>query len=176
MVRQLAGGKAVPAAVVEQVMTKTDGVPLFIEELTKVTLEAGVLREVEDHYELTGPLLALAIPTTLQDSLMARLDRLGEAKGMGQLGATIGRQFTYELLQAVASRDDATLQRELGRLVAAELRYQRGVPPQATYTFTHALSKGLRIFNPEQQSHDWRGDAPSHGTSPGSSEVILNTL
>jgi predicted ATPase/class 3 adenylate cyclase len=139
MVRQIAGGKDVPAAVVEQVMTKTDGVPLFIEELTKVTLESGVLREVEDHYELTGPLLALAIPTTLHDSLMARLDRLGTAKGMGQLGATIGRQFSYELLQAVASLDDATLQRELGRLVAAELLYQRGVPPQSTYMFKHAL-------------------------------------
>jgi predicted ATPase len=128
-----------PAEVIEQIVAKTDGVPLFVEELTKTVLESGLLRETADGYALTGPLPALAIPTTLQDSLMARLDRLVTAKGVAQLGATIGRQFAYDLLQAVAHLDSATLQRELGRLVAAELLYQRGMPPRATYTFKHAL-------------------------------------
>jgi predicted ATPase len=98
-----------------------------------------LVREEEDRYVLTSPLPPLAIPATLQDSLMARLDRLLTAKGMAQLGAVLGRQFSFELLQAVSDLDDATLQRELGRLVEAEFIYQRGLPPQATYTFKHAL-------------------------------------
>ena len=88
---------------------------------------------------VTGPVSAMAIPATLQDSLMARLDRLVTAKGLAQLGATLGRHFSYALLQAVAQLDEETLQRELQRLVTAELLYQRGVPPQATYLFKHAL-------------------------------------
>jgi TOMM system kinase/cyclase fusion protein len=139
MVLRMTGGKPLPAAVVQQIVAKTDGVPLFVEELTKVVLESGWLQDCTDHYELTGPLPALAIPTTLQDSLMARLDRLATIKTVVQLGATLGRQFTYELLQAVSSLDEVMLQHELGRLVEAELLYQRGVPPQATYTFKHAL-------------------------------------
>src|SRR5206468_2553257 len=90
-------------------------------------------------YELTGPLPTLAIPTTLQDALMARLDRLSTVKAVAQLGATIGRTFAYDLLQAVTPLDEAALQHGLQRLVAAELLYQRGVPPQATYRFKHAL-------------------------------------
>jgi TOMM system kinase/cyclase fusion protein len=136
---RVAGGKALPPEVVEQIVAKTDGVPLFVEELTKTVLESGLLREGEDHYELTGPLPPLAIPATLHDSLMARLDRLATVKDVVQLGATIGRTFAYELLQAVSPLDDATLQHSLRQLVEAELVYQRGVPPQATYTFKHAL-------------------------------------
>jgi predicted ATPase/class 3 adenylate cyclase len=139
MVERLTGGKALPPEVLQQIVAKTDGVPLFVEELSKAVLESGVLKEADDHYELTAPLPALAIPTTLQDSLMARLDRLVTAKGMAQLGATIGRHFPYDLLHAVAHLDDATLQRELGRLVEAELLYKRGVAPQTTYIFKHAL-------------------------------------
>jgi predicted ATPase len=139
MVRQMAHGKALPVDVVEQMVDKTDGVPLFVEELTKMVLESGLLLEREDHSDLTGPLPPLAIPATLHDSLMARLDRLGPAKGIAQLGAVLGREFTYDLLQAVARVGDPTLQRELGRLVNAELVYQRGVPPQAVYVFKHAL-------------------------------------
>ena len=97
------------------------------------------LRVVDDHYELTGPLPPLAIPTTLHDSLMARLDRLAAPKMVAQLGATIGRQFSYELLRAVAPMGEETLQRALGRLVEAELVHQRGLVPQATYTFKHVL-------------------------------------
>jgi predicted ATPase len=112
---------------------------LFVEELTKTVLELGLLQEHTDHYALRGSLPSLAIPATLQDSLMARLDRLATGKTVAQLGATIGRQFPYALLQAVAPLDEETLHHELARLVGAELLYQRGVPPQATYTFKHAL-------------------------------------
>jgi predicted ATPase len=139
MAERVAGGKRLPAEVLQQLVEKTDGVPLFVEEMTKAVLESGTLKEVNGQYEPIGSLHSLAIPATLQDSLMARLDRLMTAKVIAQLGATIGRQFRYELLQAVAQLDEPTLQRELGRLVEAELLYQRGLPPHATYTFKHAL-------------------------------------
>jgi class 3 adenylate cyclase len=138
MVDHVAGGKALPPEVHQQVVAKTDGVPLFVEELTKMVLESGLLREREDHYELTGPLPPLAIPATLHDSLMARLDRLATVKEVAQLGAILGRAFPYELLQAVSPLDEGPLQHALERLVEAELLYQRGVPPQATYLFKHA--------------------------------------
>jgi predicted ATPase/class 3 adenylate cyclase len=136
---RVAHGKVLPAEVVEHVVGKTDGVPLFVEELTKMVLESGLLQEREDHYELTGPLPPLAIPTTLHDSLMARLDRLAAVKGLAQLGATLGREFAYDLLQAVAPWDEDTLHRGLHQLVAAEFLYQQGLPPHATYRFKHAL-------------------------------------
>ena len=139
MTTDLAGGKPLPGQVLAQITAKTDGVPLFVEELTKAVLELGVLQEVDGQYVLTGTLSSFAIPATLQDSLMARLDRLVTAKGVAQYAAVIGRQFTYELLSTVSQLDTATLQRELGRLVEVEMVYQRGVPPQATYTFKHAL-------------------------------------
>ena len=139
VIRQVAHGKALPPEVVEQIVAKTDGVPLFVEELTKMVLESGLLQEREDRYELTGPLPPLAIPATLHDSLMARLDRLATVKGLAQLGATLGREFSYALLQAVSPWDEATVQRGLHQLVEAEFLYQRGLPPQATYLFKHAL-------------------------------------
>jgi TOMM system kinase/cyclase fusion protein len=139
MTGRVAHNKALPPEVVEQVVAKTDGVPLFVEELTKTVLESGLLQERAERYELTGPLPPLAIPTTLHDSLMARLDRLAAMKGMAQLGATLGREFSYELLQAVSPWDEETLQRGLHQLVEAEFLYQRGLPPQATYRFKHAL-------------------------------------
>ena len=111
--------------VVEQIVAKTDGVPLFVEELTKMVLESGLLQEWDDRYELTSPLPPLAIPATLHDSLMARLDRLATVKGLAQLGATLGREFSYELLRAV-SPDEATVQRGLHQLVEAEFLYQQG--------------------------------------------------
>src|SRR5262245_45791089 len=139
LIRRVAHHKALPPEVVEQVVAKTDGVPLFVEELTKMVLESGLLQERDDRYALTGPLLPLAIPTTLHDSLMARLDRLATVKGLAQLGATLGREFSYALLQAVAPWDEETVQRGLHQLVEAEFLYQRGLPPQATYLFKHAL-------------------------------------
>jgi class 3 adenylate cyclase/predicted ATPase len=139
MVTAVVGGKALPAAVVQQIITKSDGVPLFVEEMTKLVLASGLLQEHEDHYALTGPLPPLAIPATLQDTLMARLDQLASAKAVAQLGATIGREFTYELLRAVAPMDELELWRSLVQLVRAEVLYQRGALPQATYLFKHAL-------------------------------------
>jgi class 3 adenylate cyclase/predicted ATPase len=139
MIERLTGGKGLPQEVLDQLLAKTDGVPLFVEELTKTVLESGLLREQATHYALTGPLAPLAIPATLHDALMARLDRLTTIKAVAQLGATIGRTFAYALLQAVAPWDEATLQQGLRQLVAAELVSQQGVPPQATYTFKHAL-------------------------------------
>jgi predicted ATPase len=139
MASRVAHSKALPAEVVEQVVAKTDGVPLFVEELTKMVLESGLLQEREERYELTRPLPPLAIPTTLHDSLMARLDRLATVKALAQLGATLGREFAYALLQAVSLWDEATLRRGLHQLVEAEFLYQQGLPPQATYRFKHAL-------------------------------------
>jgi predicted ATPase len=139
VIRQVAHGKALPPEVVEQIVARTDGVPLFVEELTKMVLESGLLQECEDRYELTGPLPPLAIPATLHDSLMARLDRLAAVKGLAQLGAALGREFSYALLQAVSPWDEGTLQRGLHQLVEAEFLYQRGLPPHATYFFKHAL-------------------------------------
>lgn len=139
VILQVAGGKVLPAEVVQQVVAKTDGIPLFVEELTKTVLESGRLREAPGHYILTGSLPTLAIPATLQDSLMARLDRLVTAKGIAQLGATIGRQFSYGLLHAISQLDEVTLQRELKRLVDHEILYQQGLPPHAEYIFKHAL-------------------------------------
>src|SRR5712691_640167 len=139
LIRRVAHDKALPAEIVEQVVAKTDGVPLFVEELTKMVLESGLLQEQPERYELIGPLPPLAIPATLHDSLMARLDRLVTVKGLAQLGATLGREFAYALLQAVAPWDEATVRRGLQQLVEAEFLYQQGLPPQATYRFKHAL-------------------------------------
>jgi len=139
MIARVTRGKALPSAVLQHVVTKTDGVPLFVEELTKTVLESGLLRETQGHYELTGPLPPLAIPATLHDSLMARLDRLATVKAVAQLGAVLGRTFSYETLQAVTPLDEASLQQALAQLVDAELLYRRGVPPQAIYLFKHTL-------------------------------------
>jgi predicted ATPase len=139
VIRQVAHGKTLPPEVIEQIVARTDGVPLFVEELTKMVLESGLLQEREERYELSGPLPPLAIPATLHDSLMARLDRLATVKALAQLGATLGREFAYDLLQAVSPWDEATLQRGLHQLVEAEFLYQQGLPPQATYVFKHAL-------------------------------------
>jgi predicted ATPase len=134
-----AGGKALPGEVVEHIVGKTDGVPLYVEELTKVILEADFLREHKGSYRLTGPMSAITIPATLQDSLMARLDRLPNIREVAQLGAVLGREFAYEMVQAIASIEETTLQEGLAQLVDAELLYQRGRPPRAKYIFKHAL-------------------------------------
>jgi tetratricopeptide (TPR) repeat protein len=139
MVRQLTGGKSLPVEVLAPVIARTDGVPLFVEELVKMLLESGLVREEADRYTLIRPLPRLAIPATLQDSLMARLDRLSTARTVAQLGAVLGREFTYELVRTVAPLDEATVQQGLAQLVEAELLYQRGRPPQARYRFKHAL-------------------------------------
>ena len=139
MLERVVNGKALPPEVIHHIVARTDGVPLFVEELTQAVLESGILQETDGHYEQRASLSTLSIPTTLQASLLARLDRLGEAKGIAQWGAALGRQFSYALLQASSQREEDALQRDLKSLVDAELLYQRGVPPHATYQFKHAL-------------------------------------
>ena len=113
--------------------------PLFVEELTKTVLESGLLEDKGDRYELTGPLPPLAIPSTLQDSLMARLDRLAPVKEVAQIGAVIGREFSYELLAALSPLDETALQEALSQLIGSELVFRRGTIPDATYSFKHAF-------------------------------------
>ena len=132
-------GKALPVAVADQILVRTDGVPLFIEELTRTLIESGLLRETPDSYVLDGPLPPLAIPTTLQASLVARLDRLASVKDVAQIGAAIGREFSHELIAAVSALAPMDLDAALERLTAAGLISRRGVPPVATYAFKHAL-------------------------------------
>jgi predicted ATPase len=139
IVTGMTDGKTFPAEVLQQILAKTDGVPLFVEEMTKSLLESEQLKALDGRYELVGSFSTFAIPATLQDSLMARLDRLVTAKAVAQYAAVIGRQFAYDLLHVVSQLDDVTLRRELSRLVEAEIVYQRGLPPQASYHFKHAL-------------------------------------
>ena len=139
MALSVLGGKALPAEVLDQIVARTDGVPLFVEELTKAVVESGLLHDAGDHFELAGPLRSLAIPATLHDSLMARLDHLAPVKEVAQIAAVIGREFSYDLLAGMAPLDDGKLQSSLQQLTDAELIFRRGTPPDATYTFKHAL-------------------------------------
>ena len=129
----------IPAEVVKQIIERTEGVPLFIEEYSNLITESGALREVNGRVQLAEGFDLQAIPATLQDLLVSRLDRLQSVHDVAQMGATIGRRFTYELLRAVSPLDEATLQAELEKLIGAEIIFQEGSPPRATYTFKHAL-------------------------------------
>jgi class 3 adenylate cyclase len=139
MINGVTGGKHLPAEVLDEIVAKTDGVPLFVEELTKTVLESSLLREVNETYVLTSDLTPLAIPPTLQDSLMARLDRLETVREVAQIGAAIGREFSYRLLEAVSPITGPALEDALRQLMASELVYGRGAPPEASYVFKHAL-------------------------------------
>lgn len=139
IVTNLAGSKELPETVMEHITSKADGVPLYVEELTKTVLESDILEERGERYVLNGELSEMHIPATLQDSLMARLDRLPAVREVAQLGAVLGRQFAYEMLLALTSVEEPALQQGLGQLVEAELLYQRGRPPRAKYMFKHAL-------------------------------------
>ena len=134
-----AAGKSVPSEVIAHIVSKADGVPLYVEELTKTILDSELLEEEEDRYVLKGSLSDMRIPVTLQDSLMARLDRMPTLREVMQLGAVIGREFAYEMLRSLAVVDEPVLQDGLGQLVEHELLYQRGRPPRARYIFKHAL-------------------------------------
>ena len=138
LVEQIADGKPLPDWVVNQVAERTDGIPLFIEELTKSVLESGLLCDEGDRYVFDGALPPFAIPASLHDSLMARLDRLGPAaREVAQLGAVLGREFTYELAYHVADRPD--LDTMLEQLTVSGLLLCRGVPPRSSYLFKHTL-------------------------------------
>jgi class 3 adenylate cyclase/predicted ATPase len=139
MIGYMTGGKAFPKQVADQIVDRTDGVPLFIEELTKTIVESGIVAEAGDHYELTGPATPLTIPTSLHASLLARLDRLAPTREIAQIGAALGRSFSHELISAVAQMPQPQVDDALRQLVSAELIFCRGTPPDAEYTFKHAL-------------------------------------
>lgn len=139
LIGRVTAGKALPEEVMDQILARTDGVPLFVEELTKTVLETGLLEERDDHYVLNRPLPSMAIPTTLHASLMARLDRLAPVREVAQIGAVVGREFSHELLSTVAGLPKQKLEEALAQLVKSELIFCRGEIPQAIYTFKHAL-------------------------------------
>lgn len=139
MVKGVTRGKALPEELLNEIATKSDGVPLFIEELTKTLLESGVLRETQDAFVVDDPLPNLAIPASLHDSLMARLDRLRPVKEVAQTAACIGREFSYRLLTAIMPPADKAPDEALARLVEAELIFSRGTPQEGQYAFKHAL-------------------------------------
>src|SRR5215467_13550051 len=139
LVERVTAGKTLPKEVTSEILARTDGVPLFIEELTKTVLESGLLQERDGHYVLERPLPALAIPTTLHASLMARLDRLAPVREVAQIGAVAGREFHYELLYAVSGMPRERLEDALGQLVRSELIFRRGEIPHSVYTFKHTL-------------------------------------
>jgi class 3 adenylate cyclase/predicted ATPase len=177
MVRQVTRGKALPSEVMQHIVAKTDGVPLFVEELTKTVVESGLLREEASRYvgaHSSAPIPPLAIPSTLQDSLMARLDRLALVKEIAQLGATLGREFSYEVLHAVSPLDEEVLQQGLRQLVEAELLYQRGLPPHATYLFKHALIQDTAyqsLLKSTRQQYHQRIAQVLEGQSPDTKET-----
>jgi len=136
----LVAGKSMPRSVTEQIVARTEGVPLFVEELTKAVLESGELQERDGRFEMDAPLpSSFALPPTVQESIMARLDRLAPVKELAQVGAALGRRFTYRMVKAVIELPEAQLRRELARLAEAEIIFQRGIIPDTTYTFKHAL-------------------------------------
>jgi tetratricopeptide (TPR) repeat protein len=140
IVMRLTGGKPLPPSLFDQIVTKTDGVPLFVEELTKTVLESDLVHEEGGRYVLTGSSQSLSIPVTLQDSLMARLDRLTPGKQVAQVGAAIGREFYHQLLvEALASLNERDVRAALDRLLDAELIQRHGAEPNISYRFKHAL-------------------------------------
>ena len=157
MIAQVTGGKVLPQEIADQITDRTDGVPLFIEELTKAVVESGLLVETGDQYVATGPVTALAIPTSLQASLLARLDRLAPTRDVAQIAAALGRHFSHELISAVAAMPRQQMDDALAQLVNAELIFRRGTPPDAEYTFKHALVQdaayGTLLRSRRQQIH-----------------------
>ena len=156
MIEGVIGNKPLPANIRQDIIERTDGIPLFVEEMTKAVLEA----ESQGAAEQTAaavPSPTLAVPASLQASLMARLDRLGPAKEVAQIGAAIGREFSHSLLAAVVRKPEAELASALDRLIAAGLLFRQGVPPHATYLFKHALVQdaayGTLLREPRRALH-----------------------
>ena len=157
IIAHVTGGKALPKEITDQIADRTDGMPLFIEELTKTVVESGIVSEAGGHYAMTGPTAALAIPTSLHASLLARLDSLAPTREVAQIGAALGRSFSYELISAVAGMPPQKLAEAPEQLVKAELIFRRGTPPDAEYTFKHALVQDAAystlLRNRRQQLH-----------------------
>ncbi|HEU5274652.1 MAG TPA: adenylate/guanylate cyclase domain-containing protein [Xanthobacteraceae bacterium] len=139
LVERVAGGRVLPRELLDEILARTDGVPLFIEELTKTVLESDLLDQRNGQYVLDRPLPAFAIPNTLHASLMARLDRLAAVRDVAQIGAVVGREFHFELLRAVSGLARAGLEEALEQLVRSELAFRRGETPDAVYIFKHTL-------------------------------------
>ncbi len=139
IVTALAGGRSLPEELHRQILERTDGVPLFVEELTRTIIESGLLVEREEAYELAGSLEPTDIPATLRDSLMARLDQLDDAKSLAQVGAVIGREFSESLLTAVSGLSREAARTAMERLGASQLVFPRGSGLRTTYVFKHAL-------------------------------------
>src|SRR5215468_5106177 len=156
MIDRLVGNKLIPASIRQGIIERTDGIPLFIEEMTKAVLEADSQRAAERTVAAV-PSPALAVPASLHASLMARLDRLGAAKEVAQIGAVIGREFSHALLAAVAGKPEVELGSTLDRLIDAGLLFQQGVAPHATYLFKHALVQdvayGTLLREPRRELH-----------------------
>ena len=167
MIFDVAGQRALPPEMYAQIISKTDGVPLFVEELTKSVLELGLLEDAGDQLTHAGPLPLPAIPTTLLGSLTARLDRLGPVKEIAQVGAAIGREFSYRLLAAVVTLSEPLLHAALAQLAGPELIFVRGEPPDSTYVFKHALVQdaayGTLVRSMRQQLHRRIADALEQG-------------
>jgi predicted ATPase len=156
MIDRVVGNKLIPASIRQDIIERTDGIPLFVEEMTKAVLEAASESEAR-RTAAAVPSPALAVPASLHASLMARLDRLGPAKGMAQIGAAIGREFSYALLTAVLRKPEVELTSALDRLIAAGLLFRQGVPPHASYLFKHALVQdaayGTLLREPRRALH-----------------------
>jgi class 3 adenylate cyclase/predicted ATPase/DNA-binding response OmpR family regulator len=163
----VAGQKELPHELHEQIIRKADGIPLFAEEITKTVLESGLLQDTGKRYVIVGAVPSLAIPTTLQGSLIARLDRLGPVREIAQIGAAIGREFPYRLLAAVAPVSGPSLQTALAQLAACELIFAHGEPPDSTYIFRHALVQdaayATMVRSKRQQLHSRIADALMEG-------------
>ncbi len=156
MIDHIIGNNALPAAVRQDIIERTDGIPLFVEEMTKAVLETAS-EDAARRIAGSVPSPAMAVPASLHASLMARLDRLGGSKELAQIGAAIGREFSHELLAAVALRPEAKLEMQLDKLVRAGLLFRQGAPPDATYLFKHALVQdaayGLLLREPRRHLH-----------------------
>jgi class 3 adenylate cyclase/predicted ATPase len=157
LIERITGGKSLPPDLLTQIVTRTDGVPLFIEEVTSTVLGSVLLHDRGDRFEISGELVPLVVPASLHDALVERLDRMGTARDIAQMGAVVGREFSYEMIHAVAGLPDERLQAALDQLVNGEVLTRRGVPPQATYSFRHALlqdaSYGALLRGRRQQLH-----------------------
>ena len=156
MIDRVVGNKLLPASIRQDIIERTDGIPLFVEEMTKAVLEAESEGDAR-RAAAAVPSPALAVPASLHASLMARLDRLGPAKEVAQIGAAIGREFSHALLAAVMRKPEAELQSALDRLIAAGLLFRQGLPPHATYLFKHALVQdaayGTLLREPRRALH-----------------------
>lgn len=158
IVHRITGGRPLPPEVLSRILLRTDGIPLYIEEVVRNVIESGLVRDRDGELILARPIEAMTIPTTLQDSLMARLDRLADAREVAQFGAVLGREFSYEVLRAVALIDEERLMHSLDRLVDADILQVRGEPPKAHYQFRHALIQeaayGSLLRSTRQRFHE----------------------